>query len=77
MNPNHRKVVMALPNENARDRLSDKEAADYIGVSIATVRSWRFKRIGPPYLKIIRRIYYRRSDLNEWIDKCAIHPEAQ
>jgi hypothetical protein len=37
-----------------------------------TDQSWaamRHKGTGPRYVKLGRKVYYRRADLDEWIDK--------
>lgn len=44
------------------------EAAEYIGRSPDTLRKWRAERHGPPAAKIGRRLAYRRSEIDAWID---------
>lgn len=49
-------------------RLSNKQAAEYIGVAEHTLHVWRCtKRYPIPYLKIGSKIYYRRSDLDVFL----------
>lgn len=52
------------------DRLVDqKVAARLAGVSVVTMEQYRwgrFKRLGPPFVKIERRVFYRVSDLEKW-----------
>ena len=44
------------------------EAAEYIGVSVVTLKRWRGKGQGPEYIEISDRIIrYRQTDLDSWI----------
>jgi excisionase family DNA binding protein len=50
------------------DRLSNKEAADYLGVKSETLDIWRsVGRYSIPFTKIGRRVFYRKSDLDAFI----------
>ena len=59
--------------------LSTQHAAQLLGLSPATLNTWRSKRgrisrdglNGPQFLRLGRTIRYRRCDINEWI---ALHP---
>lgn len=42
-------------------------AAPMIGVSAATLKMWRRKKIGPPYVRFGNRVRYRVSDLDAWL----------
>ena len=44
------------------------EAASYLRLAPATLSKWRVRGGGPEYLKLGRRVVYRMSDLNEWLD---------
>lgn len=45
-------------------------AAKYLGgIPVDTLRWWRFKRRGPIFCYIGRRVMYRRSDLDAFIKK--------
>ena len=51
------------------DRLLDKtEVSEHLGVGESTLAKWRGRGIGPPFLKIGKRIVYRMSDLEKWLD---------
>ena len=43
------------------------EASELIRTPTATLYQWRTNKIGPPSLKVGRRVLYRRSDLDEWL----------
>ena len=42
--------------------------AGYLGVTVVQLRDWRYRRTGPPYLKLGRRtVRYAKSDLDAWL----------
>ncbi|HAU28676.1 MAG TPA: DNA-binding protein [Rhodospirillaceae bacterium] len=49
--------------------LTEKEAAQLLGLSIRTLQAWRYRKEGPPFIKMSgRAIRYQRSDLIAWAD---------
>jgi excisionase family DNA binding protein len=51
------------------DRLSADDAAEYIGVEYQTLAAWRSnKRHVIPYIKVGSKVFYRRSDLDTWLE---------
>lgn len=51
------------------------EAAEYLRTPRATLQWWRHLKRGPIYVKIGRRIFYRKSDLDAFIGKNVRAPE--
>ena len=51
--------------------LSERELAEELDKSERTVKRWRAQRVGPPFLKLGNRIYYRRESARQWL----IHQE--
>lgn len=50
------------------ERLSNKEAASYLGIAEHTLHVWRCtKRYPIPFLKIGSKVYYRKADLDAWL----------
>ncbi len=49
------------------ERLSNREAADYLGLKAATLNKWRCHGDGPPFIKVGRLIRYRRADLDAYL----------
>lgn len=47
--------------------LPTPEAAEYLGLSPATLETLRTRGGGPPFVKLGRRVVYRREDLDAWI----------
>jgi predicted DNA-binding transcriptional regulator AlpA len=46
------------------------QVAEYLNMSVSTVRQWRWIRKGPKFLKIGRAIRYRRTDAETWLNSC-------
>ena len=55
--------------------LDDDEAARILKVKKQTPAAWRNRGQGPAYLKVGRRVFYRPSDLLEWLDSRVVRPE--
>lgn len=54
---------------DSRERLLDIEQVhEWVGVPVNTLRYWRQRKIGPPSARIGRRVIYRESDVEAWID---------
>ena len=51
--------------------LSKAEAAKQLGKQPRTLDRWHTERRGPKRYKIGRTVYYKRSDLLEWLERCA------
>ena len=62
---------MSLKQPIQRELLGEKEAAEYLGISLATLRRYRYRiggrTDGPPIVKIGRAVRYARSDLDRFI----------
>ena len=60
------------------DLLAPDEAAAMLDLKEETLATWRAENPGkgPPYVKIGRKVYYRKPDILAWVDKQVIDPEA-
>ncbi len=60
---------MSTPAHDFRDdRLTRREAAEYLGVSPGTLAVWAATGRYPlPFVRVGSRVYYRRSDLDAFI----------
>lgn len=47
--------------------LTTSEAAAYLGLSIATLRDWRYRGIGVASQKDGGRVLYERAELERWV----------
>jgi predicted DNA-binding transcriptional regulator AlpA len=57
-----------------RERLlSEHEVSDILAkLSLRTLRRWRQEGRGPAYVKVGRKVMYRPSDVQAWIDEHTI-----
>lgn len=49
------------------DLIAESEYAAQRGVSLRTVQRERAQRIGPPYIRLGRKIFYRPAAIDEWL----------
>ncbi len=49
--------------------ISAQELAQYLDVPVKTLYAWRYRRQGPPGLRVGKHLRYRRIDINEWIEQ--------
>ena len=49
--------------------LNPTEAAETIKSTPSTLAYWRHIGTGPKYAKVGRRVVYRRTDLEAWLDE--------
>jgi predicted DNA-binding transcriptional regulator AlpA len=51
------------------DRLLDTdEVAEYLGIPPNSLKMWRYRRTGPPWLKLGRHVRYRLTAIEQWLD---------
>ena len=49
--------------------LNSEQAAEYLGISAATIKNWRKRGDGPPFIKVNARVIrYLSCDLDAWMD---------
>lgn len=49
--------------------LTTDELSEYLKVPTRTLHAWRYKRTGPRGIRVGRHVRYRRSDVDEWLDR--------
>ena len=52
--------------------MNETEAADRLGLSVATLRAWRHRGKGPRFVRFGRAVRYLRGDLGDFIDACRV-----
>lgn len=57
--------------------LNTTEAAEVLRVAAITLHRWRNLGKGPPYIEMGRKVYYRRADLDRWIEEQQRQPQAR
>lgn len=55
-------------SSNSLNLVTPQELADELQIPLATLYQWRYRRVGPPSLKVGRHVRYRRADVNAWVD---------
>ncbi|MGZ5120814.1 MAG: helix-turn-helix domain-containing protein [Burkholderiales bacterium] len=60
-------TLRSLDNSITSERLSEQQAADYIAVSLSTLRRWRAEGVGPAVFQFRGVIRYYRADLDAFI----------
>ena len=56
--------------------MTKEEAADYLKVPLKTLAYRRCARLGPPWRKVGRHVYYHQSDLDTFLDRCKVDPDS-
>ena len=57
--------------KGAGNLLDQNEVAVMLGVSPKTLEYWRWKKVGPKFLKVGRLVRYRVSDVESYIKSLA------
>jgi excisionase family DNA binding protein len=60
-------IISSSPDPNGLYK-PPEETAEYLGVTVNALAKMRWDGSGPPYVKIGRRVRYRRSDVDAWLD---------
>ncbi|WP_037639219.1 MULTISPECIES: helix-turn-helix domain-containing protein [Streptomyces] len=47
--------------------LTTKQLASYLNKPVATIHSWRRRRVGPPGFRLGRDVVYRMSAVDAWL----------
>jgi predicted DNA-binding transcriptional regulator AlpA len=50
--------------------LNEKQVAQMLGISVASLRRWRLLRQGPKFSKISVAVRYRPEDISAWLESC-------
>jgi hypothetical protein len=71
--PVGRIFIEAAAPEEAPDNmldgyLTEHEFAEQIGRKLRTIRRWRALKEGPPWHRIGRQTYYKKTTLRAWFD---------
>lgn len=48
-----------------------QDVAAYLGVPVATLYQWRYRRTGPRACRVGRHLRYRAADVRAWLDRQA------
>ena len=75
-------MVAMDKNSNIGEYMTTAQVAGMLGFARVTLEMWRNgkskdcapKQKGPPFIKLGRRVIYRRSDVNTWIEGNRVDP---
>jgi excisionase family DNA binding protein len=61
-------------NERFRstNAFTETQAAEQLGLSVATLRAWRHRGKGPRFVRFGRAVRYLRADLDDFIRACVV-----
>lgn len=59
-----------MPVQEAPDLLTTSELATYLRKPVATVRGWRYRKVGPTGFRLGRDVVYRRTAVDAWLAEC-------
>ena len=48
--------------------IDERQLAEKLGVSVATIRHWRYTLQGPPVRKVGRSVRYSQRECEAWLD---------
>ena len=71
MNPRATTTERDQMRDTAR-ALTEREVADMLGLSVATLRAWRHRGKGPRFLRLGRSVRYLPSDLADFVRASAV-----
>lgn len=63
-------VNPATPHPPKSEIMNERQVAEYLNMSVASVRRWRFFRKGPKFVKIGSAVRYKHGDVETWLDSC-------
>jgi excisionase family DNA binding protein len=61
-------TTSGVSTEPARPYMTESETAEILGLSPATLRTWRCLGRGPRFAKVGRSVRYRPADVHEWVE---------
>ena len=56
--------------------LTEREVAERLGLSVATLRAWRHRGKGPRFLRLGRSVRYLPSDVDEFVRASAVDTQS-
>jgi hypothetical protein len=68
--PVHPAPIKPPSASDAPELLNEHQVAEFLNMSVASVRRWRLFSKGPKYLKIGAAVRYRREDVETWLNSC-------
>jgi len=57
--------------------VDEYEAAKLLGCTVSCLRAWRFRKVGPRFIRIGRLVRYRVSDLQDYQELHLVNPATE
>lgn len=57
--------------------LTEREVAELLGLSVATLRAWRHRGKGPRFLRLGRSVRYLPSDVDDFVQASAVDTRSE
>jgi predicted DNA-binding transcriptional regulator AlpA len=55
--------------------LTEQQAAEWLGLSVHTLRDWRWRKKGPPWMQVSAKcIRYSVAAVQKWLDNQTCNP---
>lgn len=64
-----KKTKTTMEKDIYKEFISEKDTSLMLGVSVATLKSWRHKKVGPNFYKIGGLVRYTDEDIKKWINE--------
>jgi predicted DNA-binding transcriptional regulator AlpA len=61
---------------NDKVALTELQVAEWLGLSVATLRAWRFRQKGPTFVRFGRAVRYLPSDIELFIQQNRVDTDA-
>ena len=66
----------AIDSTRRTTALTEREVAEQLGLSIATLRAWRHRGKGPRFLRLGRSVRYLPADVDEFVRASAVDTQS-
>ena len=61
----------------SKSHWDEHAAAEYLGVTVATMRDWRFRRVGPQYVKYLNKaVRYPAAEVVKFAEQSRVRMAA-
>ena len=61
----------SVPKQGPVAMMNEHQVANFLNMSVASMRRWRTFRNGPKFMKIGSAVRYRREDVDAWLSSCS------
>lgn len=60
-------TTLSTRTSTSRPALTEREVADQLGLSVATLRAWRHRGTGPRFVRFGRAVRYLPHDVDDFV----------